>query len=324
MFNGGYKIDVRDKKNKKYFGLSYQGLFPIIDFSISSSEDFFNQNIILNNNQGERDTIYNADINFKIRELNSAVSVPLSFTKGKYFTSVLGSFSYSHEKFKDFYTTALTSPSGKFPLTASRDTRAYLTGLFLVSRKHKKSRRQVYNSFEQTLLFEVKNTTINSDYKGRYFRSDAYLAFPGITNLHSTRFKFRAESQDDEDYLFRNNINFISGYDNNYRFTNFFGWGFEYELPLFYPDFSIGPIAYIQRVRGTGFINGGTIEGNLNNGGTTFTESPKSAGVGITLDLNLFRQTFMFDLGVKYSYVFGISDFEKGPSIEITLGSITF
>mgnify|MGYP001159524371 FL=1 len=324
MFNGGYKIDVRDKKNKKYFGLSYQGLFPIIDFSISSSEDFFNQNIILNNNQGERDTIYNADINFKIRELNSAVSVPLSFTKGKYFTSVLGSFGYSHEKFKDFYTTALTSPSGKFPLTASRDTRAYLTGLFLVSRKHKKSRRQVYNSFEQTLLFEVKNTTINSDYKGRYFRSDAYLAFPGITNLHSTRFKFRAESQDDEDYLFRNNINFISGYDNNYRFTNFFGWGFEYELPLFYPDFSIGPIAYIQRVRGTGFINGGTIEGNLNNGGTTFTESPKSAGVGITLDLNLFRQTFMFDLGVKYSYVFGISDFEKGPSIEITLGSITF
>ena len=128
----------------------------------------------------------------------------------------------------------------------------------------------------------------------------------------------------DEDYLFRNNINFISGYDNNYRFTNFFGWGFEYELPLFYPDFSIGPIAYIQRIRGTGFINGGTIEGNLNNGGTTFTESPKSAGVGITLDLNLFRQTFMFDLGVKYSYVFGISDFEKGPSIEITLGSITF
>ena len=117
---------------------------------------------------------------------------------------------------------------------------------------------------------------------------------------------------------------FISGYDNNYRFTSFFGWGFEYELPLFYPDFSIGPIAYIQRVRGTGFINGGTIEGNLNNGGTTFTESPKSAGVGITLDLNLFRQTFMFDLGVKYSYVFGISDFEKGPSIEITLGSITF
>ena len=32
----------------------------------------------------------------------------------------------------------------------------------------------------------------------------------------------------------------------------------------------------------------------------------------------------MFDLGVKYSYVFGGGNFEKGPSIEITLGSITF
>ncbi len=326
VFNGGYKIDVRDKKNKKYFGLSYQGLFPIIDFSTSSSEDFFNQNIILNNNQGEKDTIYNADINFKIRELSLGVRVPLSFTKGKFFSSFLGSFGYSHEKFKDFYTTALSSHSGKFPLTSSRDTRSYFSGLLLFSRKHKKSKRQVYTPYEQTLLLEVKNTTSNSDYQGWYLRSDLYFAFPGINNLHSTRLRFRGEIQDDQDYLFRNNINFVYGYDNTFPFSSFLGWGIEYELPLFYPDFSIGPIAYIQRIRGMGFLNGGTAEGALNypGFGVGDKETPKSLGVGITIDLNLFRQTFMFDLGVKYSYVFGGSNFEKGPSIEITLGSITF
>ena len=80
---------------------------------------------------------------------------------------------------------------------------------------------------------ELKRTTPNSDYKGSYLRSDLYLAFPGFQNLHSTRLKFRGESQADEDYLFRNNINFIYGYDNNFRFSSFLGWGLEYELPCF-------------------------------------------------------------------------------------------
>ena len=73
-----------------------------------------------------------------------------------------------------------------------------------------------------------------------------------------------------------------------------------------------------------GFINGGTVEGNQNNGGLGFKENPKSIGFGIVLDLNLFRQSFMFDLGIKYAYVYGVSDLEKGPSLEISLGSITF
>mgnify|MGYP001161155380 FL=1 len=324
MFNGGHKIDIRDKKHENYFGISYQGFFPIIDFTVSSSKDYFNQNIIINNNEGNKDTIYDADINFKIKEITSSLKVPLSFTKGKFFSSFLGSLGFSHQKFKDFYTTALTSESGRFPLISSRDTRSYVSGLLLYSRKHKKSRRQVYSPYEQTLLLELKRTTPNSDYKGSYLRSDLYLAFPGFQNLHSTRLKFRGESQADEDYLFRNNINFIYGYDNNFRFSSFLGWGLEYELPLFYPDFSIGPIAYVQRVRGMAFLNGGTVEGISNNGSNRFKETPKSLGFGITLDLNLFRQTFMFDLGVKYAYVFGVSDFEKGPSVEITLGSITF
>ena len=324
VFNGGHKIDIRDKKHENYFGLSYQAFFPIIDLTFSSSNDFFNQNIILRNNQGDNDTIYDADINFKVREINSSVKVPLSFTKGKFFTSILGSFGYSHQKFKNFYTTALSSESGRFPLTTNRDTRAYLSGLFLYSRKHKKSRRQVYSPYEQTLLIEAKSTTTNSDYNGRYFRSDLYFAFPGIKNLHSTRLRFRGESQSNADYLFRNNINFVYGYNNSFRFSTFLGWGLEYELPLLYPDFSIGPLAYIQRVRGMGFINGGTVEGNQNNGGLGFKENPKSIGFGIVLDLNLFRQSFMFDLGIKYAYVYGVSDLEKGPSLEISLGSITF
>ncbi len=322
LFGGGYRFDIRDKKTDKYFNLSYQGFYPIIDFSISSSNDSFTQNIILNN-QESYDTIYDANIKFKTQDFSVGVRVPLSYTRGKYFTSFLGSLSLYHERFKDFYTTSIGSASSKFPLVTTRDTRSYFSTLLLYSRKYKKGKRQVYNRFEQTVLIEGKKTLENSDYSGSYVRSDIYLAFPGFKNTHSARLKTRVEAQEKVDYLFRNNINFITGYQNLFNFSNFVGWGLEYELPLFYPDFAIGPIAYIQRVRGSTFLNGGSING-FSQTSPNIQETPKSAGVGFTLDLNLFRQSFLFEFGVKYAYVFDVNEGSQGSTIQLSLGSITF
>lgn len=322
LFGGGYKFDIRDKKNSKYFNLSYQGLYPIIDFSISSSNDSFTQDIVIKN-QEEYDTIKNADIFFKTRDFSTSIRVPLSFTNGKYFTSFLGSVGYSYEKFKDFYTTSIGSESIKFPLLTSRNTRTYLSSLVLYSRSHKKSKRQVHSPYEQTILMEGKKTLSSSDYSGSYIRTDVYLAFPGIKNTHSTRVKMRAESQNKADYLFRDNINFIAGYQNNFNFNNFYGWGLEYELPILYPDLAFGPIAYIQRVRGTGFINNGVVNG-FNVISSNIRETPTSLGVEITLDLNLFRQAFIFELGLKYAHVMGVSGPSQGNNFEISLGSIAF
>ena len=321
MFKGGYKVDVRDDKNKRFFGISYQGLFPVLDLTVSNSNDYFNQNIILTNNTGQEDTIYDADINFKVRELTSALKIPLSYTKGKYLTSFVGSVSYSLEKFKDFYTTSLSSESGKFPLQTSRDTREYFSGLLYFSRKHKKSKRQVYFPFEQTVVIEGRRTTASSDYKGQYYRGDIYFSFPGVNNLHSIRIKFRGEKQNDNDYLFRRNINFIYGYSNGFNFSDFLGGGLEYEVPLLYPEVSLSPIVYIQRVRLSGFVNTGSVKQIKNSG---YVEKPTTIGGEIKFDINLFRQNFLFDLGFRFSYLLNDNYNQDQTNFEVTLGSITF
>ena len=321
MFKGGYKFDIRDDKNKRFFGISYQGFFPILDLTISNSNDYFNQNLILTNNTGQKDTIYNADINFKVRELTSTLKVPLSYTKGKYLTSFFGSISYSLEKFKDFYTTSLSSESAKLPLQTSRDTREYVSGLLYFSRKHKKSKRQVYFPFEQTVVLEGKTTTNSSDYKGRYYRGDMYFSFPGVNNLHSIRLKFRGEKQNDNDYLFRRNVNFIYGYSNGFNFSNFLGGGLEYEVPLLYPEVSLGPLLYIQRVRLSGFVNTGSVKQIKDSG---YIEKPTTIGGEIKFDINLFRQNFLFDLGFRFSYLLNNNYNQDQTNFEVTLGSITF
>ena len=94
-------------------------------------------------------------------------------------------------------------------------------------------------------------------------------------------------------------------------------------MPILYPDLAFGPIAYIQRVRGTGFINNGVANGFSVNS-SNIREAPTSLGVEITLDLNLFRQAFIFELGLKYAHVMGVSGPSQGNNFEISLGSIAF
>ena len=320
IYSGGYRYDIREKKHYRFFDLSYQGLYPTVDFSISSTNDYYYQNIIINRNNGVQDTIQNADINFKRRNLSIGSRIPLSFYKGKYFTNFLGLLKFSKERQVDFYTTALSSESGRFPLISSRDTRSYFTGLVYYSRKHKKQIRNVYFPYEQTVLLETKNTTKKSHYVGNYFRSDMYLAFPGINTTHSLRGKFRYETQSDKDYRFRRNINFVNGYDGDFLFNEFIGWGVEYELPIIYPDLEVGPLINFKRVRVTGFINGGRIS---NSNPTPFTEKPISFGSEINFDVNFFRQPSEFNIGIRYSYIKNTA-LEKNNVIELIIGSIVF
>ena len=321
LFNGGYKFDIRDKKPIRYFGLSYQGLYPIFDFRISGTNDSFNQDILLNNRDGSVDTLKNADINYKTKEMTFGLRVPLSYYTGKYFINVLGLLEFSNEKFKDFYTTALSSESAKFPLSSSRNSKSYLTNFIYLSRKHKKNIKQVYFPYEQTVVFENKNTLSGSDYIGKYLRTDIYLAFPGFFKNHSFRGKFHYEQQKETDYRFRRTNNFISGYETPYLYANFYGWGIEYELPLSYPDISIGPLINFQRIRSTWFVNGGQVSGESP---VFFKDSPLSFGVEIVFDVNFFRQTALFDIGVKISQVANSSLITNNNKIEITIGSITF
>ena len=324
IFNGGYKIDTRDKKHKRFFGLSLQALYPIIDFSISGSKDYYYQDLILNNSEGlPVDTVENADINFTAKDITIGVRLPLSFTKGKYYTNLTIRSDYTNSNYFNYFTKSLSSTSAEFPLGIERK-RNYYGGLIYFSRRHKTSKRNVYTPYEQTLILESRKTTNNSNYNGSYLRSDIYLAFPGLSKNHSLRGKFRYEKQKHVNYSFRRNIDFVYGYKNSFLFSEFSGWGVEYENPLVYPEFGLGPLFYIQRIRLISFINSGNVVGLVNSSLGEVKETPLSFGVEIKFDINLFRQSSIFDLGIRYSYVTKTLEKTKPSTIEITLGSISF
>jgi hypothetical protein len=125
--------------------------------------------------------------------------------------------------------------------------------------------------------------------------------------------------------VFYKKVNFIHGYKNNGVFKNFYGWGIEYELPIVYPDISIGPLINIQQIRYTSFINGGQIDGKKNTSTEDylpFKENPISFGGEITFDINLFRQDALFDLGLRWSYITNTLNGKDDLVFELMLGNI--
>lgn len=127
------------------------------------------------------------------------------------------------------------------------------------------------------------------------FWSTFYL--PGIARNHSTVIRFNYQ-QGAGIYAPVNDIPMVSGFDqlsagkvNNTLLTS-------YHLPLAYPDWAIGNLAYIKRIKGGLFADFQNVRptnpGNL---------QPRTFGVELRTDLHLLRYYLpLFDIGAKLIY----------------------
>ena len=81
----------------------------------------------------------------------------------------------------------------------------------------------------------------------------------------------------------------------------------DYSLPLAYPDFSLGPIVYVKRIKANLFYDHGV---GRDGGRNTLYDS---VGAAVSADLNLFTLPFPFDLGVRYTYRLKDDGYEIAP-----------
>src|SRR5690606_15818325 len=120
--------------------------------------------------------------------------------------------------------------------------------------------------------------------------------FPGLLANHSTQLRYNVQHREG---LYRNDnvIPMVSGYDQlsptrpkNTFFVN-------YQLPLAYPDFEIGPLAYVKRLK----ANFGA---DFEDPGTQQNSTPRTYSFELTTDLNVLR--FLLPavaIGIKTIYV---------------------
>ncbi len=279
--SAGYDYNVNEGTGKAFANFSYQGLYPVFDLTFSYG--------------GRSAYYYNSTINevvpFGWEELNfsGTVSIPWNFTRGKYYRYLTPSVGISmidvihYSKTPDFFTEGLI-PAMNYKLSFSNTLKSVP--------------KDMYPKWSQQLYFNFRNSPFAGNTLGSIVSGETYLFFPGIFNHHSLWFYGGIQKNTPNpysNYRFSDFVNYPRGYSGAEN-TDLISLEFNYKLPLFYPDLSIGSLLYLKRFKLNLFYD--MAEG----WGDGYRDSYKSTGAELTVDLHLLRFTIPFELGVRGIY----------------------
>jgi hypothetical protein len=142
-----------------------------------------------------------------------------------------------------------------------------------------------------------RHTPLPGDYEGHQASLSASAYLPGVLRHHRFVLDGVIEEQRPTNYRFSAIRSFPRGYDSRFH-ERFVKGGVSYQMPLWYPDLAIGPLAYVRRVQGGGFADWGR--------GTTRTDSLRryyrSVGGEATADVAPFSTRWTMRVGARYSY----------------------
>jgi len=167
---------------------------------------------------------------------------------------------------------------------------------FYFNRNNRKSQLDLAPKWGQNIHIIYRSMTFDKRLSGNLLSFKSTWYFPGLLNNHSMQIRFHAQERSG-DYKLTNDIPLVSGYDqlapthvNNTLFA-------DYKFPICYPDLTVGPLAFIKRIKGGVFADFENFaqEGKVN---------PRVFGIELRADMNLLRFYLPnFDAGIRAIYV---------------------
>ena len=254
-------------------GASYSRFFPVLDFSFSDK-----------NRKVDYGT-YTA--NWTERTLTGGFHIPLNFSRGLFVSGLsLGAAVQNIH----LYGGGLTPFS-------------YGMGLWHVRQY---ALRDLASAWGQILRFSYRQTPWAGHYTGNYLMADGVFYAPGLARHHALKLEGGYERQAGN-YFFSSQLAFPRGY------TGFTGRDLTklsatYGMPLWYPDFGIGQLAYVKRVSGNLFYDYGRVA----------SQGYRSTGVEVVFDLNVMHAPDNFRVGVRCAYRLDYRNARVQPFVAFT------
>lgn len=167
---------------------------------------------------------------------------------------------------------------------------------YYINRNSRRSIRDLAPKWGQNINLVYRDLSLQKGRSGNYFSARSTFYFPGVANNHSfqVRFNYQHGSGGLSNY---NEIPLVSGYDQLSASRVINTLLADYRFPLFYPDWSVGKLAYIKRFR-AGFFS------DFENFGRNNSYTPRTFGLELRADMNLLRFYLPnFELGARAIYV---------------------
>lgn len=271
----GYKFNMAENSGKVTADFSWKAWYPLID---------------LNASYGGRTAITQSDVpvkyTFNETIISGGITLPMIFTGGKYY--------------KGFNLQLHTSFNGISNNTSTDSTK--LTGTFnsldysmYAYRYIKQSPKDMYPKWGQAVTFSFRHSPMGNNNIGSILSGGVHLYLPGLFKHHGFRFDLSTQTKYPGQYTYGNQIVLPRGY----LFVNenvLSCVAVNYKFPIAYPDLSIGPLAYIKRIKANLFFDSGT--------GVTkgMKNIYQSTGIEMYSDLHFLRFVFPIELGFRFGY----------------------
>ncbi|MXV52522.1 hypothetical protein GS399_16220 [Pedobacter sp. HMF7647] len=279
-FYTGYQFNRALRKSEYFAGFTYSRFYPIINIQ------YINQARLIYQRQG-----------------NGAPSIPVSWRENQWEAKVTFPFIFNQHNY--VYSSGFevgTSYTTRYDvenrpksfidiLNFPMEYRAYF------SRNSLTGPRDLAPPWGQNFAVEYNNFPFQNTLTGELLTFKSTFYFPGILPHHALTASFNYQNATGA-YDGTIDIPKVSGYSNlkysgkliNTLLTN-------YDFPIFYPDWEIGPLAYIKRFKG-GFFS------DFENVGHNNDFSPRTFGIKLGADMNLLRFYLPnVDLGGKIIFV---------------------
>lgn len=269
----GYNYNRNETSHQLSAAMLYGGLYPFLRAEISQT---WNRSFALN-----ADTL----ITWNQQGMNAGFILPFNLTGGRNFRNLSIRANIHSDRIQ--YT-------GLAKTIYADDRFQYYSSSISWVQQSQKAIQQIYPRWAHTFFLQHRHTL--SGIKGNQLLLNASVYLPGLLNNHSLVLFASYQGRDTlRGSRFANSISFSRGY-NPVNFPRSTRFSVNYHFPLLYPEFGVGQIIYLLRIRSNLFYD--HLEAKSLRTGRRFPF--RSAGVELFFDTRFWNQIPM-SFGVRYS-----------------------
>lgn len=274
VLNAGYAYIPQEKSAYYYFGYTYSGVYPVFDMGVRNSE----RDNLLMENQNEQ------HFHWSENKVTIGIRLPLISTCNNYFQKWEMSADWENYHLSGIKKLPIAEfnnfNNAKFSFTASNYQKTTLRDM---APRWGQSIRLTGNKSLDEL--------VNDELTG-----SCELFFPGLRKHHSFKLGFDAYQRSEDAYPFIGTVRYPRGYLHYYHDRCWYFSG-DYKFPLLYPDFNVGSILYMKRLKLDLFYD--YAEGN----NESLLKIYRSFGYELSSDINFFGLFIPINLGIRHSYL---------------------
>ncbi len=188
----------------------------------------------------------------------------------------------------------------------------YLRGLnsfdyqFLFFAHRYQAQRDLQPKWGVTLFANYTSTPFTDNILGSIGYGYGQIYLPGIFNHDGFRLLAGYQKQQPDLYLYSSSLPFPRGY-NSKRTEELFILKADYRFPIAYPDWTLGPVLYIKRIKAGIFGDMAKNQFKYLEESTgrvrTANEYPLSTGLELTADFHFLRTIYPLEAGIRYNFV---------------------